>query len=235
MVMDGQRFDLLPLEIVRERFADGPGIALIDIDSTVMDTGPRNLAILEEAAREAFPELRDAEGHMKEAVQGWNITSALARRLGLSPERRDELRKFWADRFFTGPWLEHDTPYPGAVSFLRLLAGLGAELVYFTGRDLPNMAEGTLESFRRHGVPHDEENGFIFKPDPAEEDLAFKERSLGELSGRGRVLLALENEPANANRIHRAFPRALTLFVETITTENPEPLDPGIVSFRRYP
>jgi beta-phosphoglucomutase-like phosphatase (HAD superfamily) len=234
-MMKSESHEVLPLEMVRRHLEAAPGIALIDIDSTIMDTAPRNLAILRAAAAEEFPELRDAEELMDPEALGWNLTSALSGRLRLTGERSRKLHLFWKERFFTGAWLEHDTPYPGAASFLRQLQEFGARLVYFTGRNYPDMAEGTIESFGRHGIPFADLDDFIFKPTPHEDDLSFKERILKDISSRGEVVFGLENEPANANRMHRAFPDALILFIDTITSDRPEPLDRGIIRFRRYP
>jgi hypothetical protein len=241
MTPETKAFDLIPEKLVHahispflEQEKEKPLIALIDIDSTVMETSSRNLAILKEAARSDFPELARIVDSLDPVALGWNLTSALAGKMAMDEERKKKLRRFWSDRFFVNDWLEHDTPYPGVITFLEKLQKEGLMLLYLTGRDRPNMAEGTIASFRKHGVPFASEEDFIFKPNPEEDDLSFKVRSLDEAASRGKVLLALENEPANANRMYRSFKDALVFCIDTITTENPEPLDQGIFTFRRY-
>jgi phosphoglycolate phosphatase-like HAD superfamily hydrolase len=230
--------EYLPLDLLEahlERYKDvSQPLALIDIDSTVLDTGPRNIAILHEALDE-MPRLREILHHITPENLGWNVPDAVAERLSLSDRERKLLWTFWRERFFDDAYLHHDQPYPGVAELLRLLSDRGMHLIYLTGRDSPNMAEGTLASFKQHNLPFRGEEDFIFKPQPDEADLVFKERALSEVAARGELVIALENEPANANRMQRRFPDALVLLIETITTPNPEAPDPDILRFRHYP
>lgn len=218
-------------ESVREPVAP---IALIDIDSTILDTGPRNMAILREAG-EIFPSMEDLLSTLTTEELGWNLPDAVADRAGMNDDERARLWSFWRDRFFRNEYLHFDEPYPGAAGFLNFLEARGLRLIYLTGRDRPNMSRGTVESFIRYQLPFADEDDFIFKPSQNELDLVFKERALLEIEARGDVVLALENEPANANRMQRRFSRALVMLIETITTPDPEKPDPKILRFSRYP
>ena len=58
---------------------------------------------------------------------------------------------FWRERFFQDPHMRFDIAVPGAQAFAHACYDAGAVLVYMTGRDLPNMALGTLARLRDLG------------------------------------------------------------------------------------
>lgn len=209
-------------------------VAVLDIDSTIMDTAPRNRAILT-AAESRFPALRPVIPLMSQTDLGWGAADTAARRAGLSPDQKQELRRFWAEGFFSNDWLSYDEPYPGVGEFLRRLHGQAFHLVYLTGRDRPNMADGTLASFTRHKLPVGTGTTFLFKPDAADDDIAFKRSAVPAIRELGTPVLAIDNEPGNANTFRHGFSDALILLIDTITSPNPEPLAPGIHLFRTYP
>jgi len=207
--------------------------ALFDIDSTVMNTAPRNLQILREAAGR-WPELESAVAGISPDELGWNIFEPLEKSVSLTPDLREAIHVFWKKRFFTDAYVLFDEPYPKVRELLEWLRGEGIRLVYLTGRDGPNMSSGKIDSFSRHGLPLDQGTRFIFKPTFEEADATFKALSCAELAREERVVLAVENEPGNANLMHRQFPDALTALIETVTSPNPERPEPGILRFSRY-
>lgn len=205
----------------------GPWLALFDIDSTLMDTGERNLAILE-AAREEMPALRAIWTRLDLASPFWEITEPF-RRAGLGdPELLGAVKAFWKERFFADEWLAHDRPYPGAAAFLRDLKDSGFTLAYLTGRHSPGMEEGTRRSFLEHGLPAGPAESFFFKPDFAMGDREFKASVCRHIGALGCLVAALDNEPANANLFRQAFPRALVIWLDTVTSPRPDILAPGI-------
>lgn len=227
--------DALTPELLR---TECPGLepgstALFDIDSTVMNTAPRNLQILREAA-ERWPQLQPAVSRIRQEQLGWNIFEPLERSVGFTDELREVIHLFWKERFFSDAYLLYDEPYPQVREVLGWLRDSGIRLVYLTGRDLPNMSSGTIASFRRHRLPLDQGSRFIFKPTFEESDAAFKARSCEELAREERVVLAVENEPGNANLMRRCFPEALVALIETVTGPEPEVPEPGILRFSRY-
>ncbi len=208
-------------------------VAVVDIDSTIMNTAPRNRSILQAAGKQ-FPEIAAIVPGLTDGDLGWGVAAKVAVRAGLTAGRAKELESFWAERFFSNGWLACDCPYPGVRRFLDSLQELGLYLVYLTGRDKPNMSEGTISSFRSNSLPTGERTEFLFKPDPADDDIAFKRRAIEAVERTGTVVLAIDNEPGNANTFRRSFPDALVLLMATITSPEPEPLADGIHTFRRY-
>jgi len=212
----------------------GPWLALFDIDSTLMDTGPRNLAILE-AALAAMPELEaawlglESEGRRLSPIPAfWNLGEHL-RRAGIRDESLlGELMAFWRERFFTDEWLVHDRPYPGVAAFLGGLKAEGFAIAYLTGRHSSGMEAGTRSSFLAHGLPAGDGELFFFKPSFLMGDLEFKTSVRDRIKGLGSLVLSVDNEPANVNLFHRAFPEALSVWIDTVTAPQPEALLPGV-------
>ncbi len=210
-----------------------PWLAVFDIDSTLMNTAPRNMAILKEAA-ERFPELRPLTGSIREEEIGWNIGEPLLR-AGLKDEEvMGKVFDFWKDRFFTDPYLLEDRPYAGAKELLHRLIREGYTLVYLTGRHTGGMDRGTRESFAKWDFPLDGDTRFLFKPAFEMEDHRFKREACGRIRSFGTVISFFENEPVNANLLKEEFPRALGFFLDTITSPEPEPLKPGFIRLKHF-
>jgi len=204
-----------------------PWVALFDIDSTLMDTMPRNVAILE-AARETVPGLAACWDRLDLLRPFWDIREPFQRAGILDRKLLGAVKDFWFERFFTDEWLAHDRPYPGAAEFLRELKAEGLALAYLTGRHSPGMESGTRSSFAAHGLPAGSEETFFFKPDFALADEAFKASICESLRHRGSLVVTVDNEPANVNLFHRAFPSALTVWLDTVKSPDSSPLLPGI-------
>lgn len=220
--------------IIRQTGPLGPGdAAVFDIDSTIMDTAPRNLAILKEAEG-MFPALKGIADQVGEEGMGWNVCDTAADMVNLGPEERKGFRQFWTERFFASPYLLLDRPYPGVRELLTGLVGLGVEVDYLTGRDEPGMKEGTVESFRKHSLPVGKGTRFIFKPHFDDSDLEFKTNVCASIAGDRRLVLIVENEPANANMFHDFHPDALVLLIDTITAPGPAIPAAGLIRFRSY-
>lgn len=209
-------------------------LVLFDIDSTIMDTSPRNFAILKEAEKE-MDFLRGVSTSLSPESMGWNICSDVDAVRPLSSDEDKKLHNYWKERFFFDPWVRMDTPYPGIVSLLRWLSDAKKiPLVYLTGRDRLNMAKGTIEAFRHYGIPAGAGTSFLFKPSQDVDDLSFKEQALKDIAAMGTVVLAVENEPANANAMYHAFPTAKVALIDTVTAPNPSEPERGIIHFNRY-
>ena len=211
----------------REDLAAGggpdPDLLVFDIDSTLMDTGPRNRAILDAAFGE-LPGLGLWRDRVRHAASSWNVLDPLAEAGLRDRALLERVRDFWRERFFTDEWVRFDTPYPGAASSLHDLRSRGFRLVYLTGRHSPGMEEGTRASFQDHGFPLDGGTSFLFKPSFEMEDVLFKEEACAAIGAMGVVAGTMDNEPGNVNRFVRAFPRALNLWLRTLTSPDPEPL-----------
>ncbi len=227
--MSPHRPILEAIERLKTRPAHAPRpIAVYDLDSTLFCTGPRNLAIAR-AFSEYRHELRPFVDRLEAHRMGWNVMADL-QEAGFADEAiLTELRHFWRATFFTDHFVKMDGVYPGTVELVHVLRNAGCLTYYLTGRDDPGMRQGTLHALESAGFPLPSEDVILhLKPTWEEDDLAFKTQVFEDLRALGEVVLAFENEPANANGFLRAFPSATVVLHATIHAPDPVPLDPGI-------
>ncbi len=224
--------------LARARAGAPRGVAVFDLDSTLLDNRPRQARILREyGARAGLPALLDAR---PEHWTSWDLADAL-RNAGLGPAEvvRHLLpaRRFWGARFFTSAYCREDVPVPGAPAFVRDLAAAGAQVAYVTGRPR-RMEAGTLDVFRREGFPLPGAPGIrlLMKPDEPLGDDEWKSRAAGEVARLGPVFAAFDNEPAHVNGYAMAWPEARCVHLDTDHSARPiEVLAriPSIADFRR--
>jgi hypothetical protein len=119
-------------------------------------------------------------------------------------------------RFFTNEYVVIDAPVPGAREFVKVCHDKGAIVVYLTGRDVPSMGQGTVESLRKNGMPVDDETALLMlKPSKEIQDLVFKKGACEEIRKLGNVVAVFENQPRNLNGLVQEFPGSIPVFVET--------------------
>src|SRR5690606_7254421 len=112
------------------------GVAVFDLDSTLVDNRPRQAAILREIGeRFGLPEL--ARSTLSHWGSSWDICGAM-RAAGLADDAIErtfaDAMRFWAERFFTDESCDHDCATPGAREFLAALRDARAQIAYCTGR-----------------------------------------------------------------------------------------------------
>jgi hypothetical protein len=229
---------ILAEAIARARAGAPAGLAVFDLDSTLLDNRPRQVRILHDYGRaEGLPSLAAAR---PEDWQGWDLGAALVA-AGLAPDvalrHLPRFRRFWAERFFTSAYCRLDVPVPGAPEFVRAVAAAGARIAYVTGRPAARMRDGTLDVLRRHGFPPSDGAlaHLLMKPDDRLGDDDWKVRACGEVDALGPVVLAFDNEPAHVNGYARAWPGALVVHLDTNDSGRPVEVlarVPSIADFR---
>ncbi len=208
-------------------------VVVFDIDSTLYDTGPRNMRILEdfaESQREGHPDLDAWVARARLTPVGWNVMEAL-RRAGCEDESLlNALRGFWNHRFFTDTFVVFDEPVPGAPAFARGCHSRGAFLYYLTGRHVGGMELGTVQALVRDGFPFGCGRTLLhLKPDFHTPDAVFKDEAMRDIRAlRGEVVATFENEPGNANLFQASFPEAEGVLLLTTHAPHPPPLQAGI-------
>lgn len=211
-------------------------VAVLDVDSSLYDTGPRTRAIVDDwiadgkaparvrRALERFP-------HDRRTFSLSDLFEAAGLDEGEAETRRAflDLTEYWRPRFFSNHYLKNDVPYPGAAAFAHRLKELGAELVYLTGRDRPGMEAGSLENFERDGFPPPGDRVSLWmKPSREGDDHEYKMRHVEPLRALGDIAVSLENEPRNFVGFFRAFPDAVHLFMDSVASPAPaEPIRGG--------
>lgn len=220
-------------------------VLLLDLDSTLYDTSPRTHFIVREWAAEnetaISPEIRRALQRLASTHVSYSLLDLFAA-LGLD---RNEpaveaaaaaAKVFWQPRFFSNEYLCHDRPYEGAADFVTLLHGLGADVIYLTGRDSPGMLMGTLANLRRDRFPVDvPRTRLLMKPAREGDDYAHKVGVADQVRELGKLIASFENEPRNLMGLYQAFPDAIHVFVETVCSDHPAPLGKGLYRLKGFP
>lgn len=206
-------------------------VVIFDLDDTLFDGRTRTLSILHEfaanpqvqadypdiAPRLAKAALSDMRYDAKDAFDQLNVHD-------------DELLKkwkaFWSPRFFSDRYCERDEATPGAAAYVKRLLGLGAHIVYLTGRDVPRMQKGTLASLKKRDLPTGRQTSLILKPKAADDDLEFKRAAFASIAKMGQVVAVVENEPKNLNAMGEAFPKAILVFLDTQHSKAPDAVTP---------
>ena len=133
-----------------------PGrVFILDLDSTLLDTRPRQVAILRAwAAREGKAEL---SGLCVEHFQSWDFRETLKRagvKISEIPALEKLVKQAWREGFWSPAALVHDLPLPGAAAFVRRLHAKGATVAYVGRRGSQEAA--TKAALTRFGFPLDE-------------------------------------------------------------------------------
>jgi len=212
----------------------GTPLVVFDLDGTLLRTGGRHLAILQEFVNTADPalsgleRLRDALSEITAGDFGYDVTDPLfARGIDNSALNR-ALLDFWSVRYFSNRYCGYDMPAPGAQDFVNAVKSAGALVWYATSRPEPTMGIGTRTSLLQHDFPLDEMAALAMRGDISQSDVDFKEAIVAAVA-QVHLVAQFENEPANANLFATAWPDALHFLVGDVhSPDAPEPL-PGVL------
>jgi len=218
-------------------------VVLLDLDSTLYEVAPRSFGIIREWILSNRPTFAPHMWEVLERLQlehvGYSLNDTL-HALGLdvqSPEvlkLAADLKAYWWPRFFSNEYLPMDLPYPGAVEFAVQLHGLGAHLVYLTGRERAKMGTGTILNLKRDGFPFDERTTLWMKEDSALDDRDYKLQAAKNVRSLGELVASFENEPRNLVALAAFYPNAFHVFVETVSSDHPAPRGEGIYRLKRF-
>jgi beta-phosphoglucomutase-like phosphatase (HAD superfamily) len=204
-----------------------------DLDGTLYDNRPRTLRIITEYGflngKERPDLLRAIQGLSLSQVE-YLVADTLAK-VGVVSE--NDVRGaigYWKTCFFTNSYVELDLPVPGAVAFVSRLHAAGVTPVYLTGRDAPNMLQGTLRSLQRAGFPVGTvDTRVILKESFERPDQEYKEAVIGNLRRSGEVIAAFDNEPGLCNLFKNSFPSATVGWIRTAHAPGAPDLADGIL------
>jgi predicted secreted acid phosphatase len=226
---------VLARTLERARQANGGGVVVFDLDSTLLDNRPRQARILREFGLQSG--LKPLAAARPEDWQDWDIRRAM-RNAGLSSSDSDRVaeaaKQFWRDRFFTSEYCVDDEAIAGAVVFVNAVAAAGAQIAYCTGRH-EEMRAGSIACFARLGFPVPGPRvHLLMKPNLQMNDDDWKERAYEQLRRLGTVLAVFDNEPTHVNGYRRAFPEALAVHLATDDSGRDVPLLDGVLSVSNF-
>jgi predicted secreted acid phosphatase len=213
------------------------GVAVFDLDSTLLDNRPRQARILREYG--ASVGVAALTACTADHWSSWDIAQAM-RACGCDERtiaaHAGPAKKFWWERFFTSEYCKDDRAIAGAPEFVRAVAVAGAQVAYVTGRHV-QMEEGTRSCLGRIGFPLPPGEGkvhLLLKPTFDLHDDAWKEEAYARLDRIGQVALAFDNEPTHINGYAARFPGALCVHLATDDSGRPVPLAPGVPSIASF-
>lgn len=215
-------------------------LVVFDLDSTLFDVSPRTQKILSDFTedpqnRRLFPQSVEAMKTLKVRSQDWGVKQALIRH-GLHTHPVDfhqAVRQYWIDRFFSGDYLKHDRPLPGAVDFVKAVVATGARVVYLTGRDQATMLQASRMVLETHGFPPAE---LVLKPQKGSDDALFKVNWFSEQNPKDyATVYFFENEPVNIHHVSERHPEVKIVFVDSTHSGKAEVSKdwPCLVNFSR--
>lgn len=216
---------------------------VFDLDSTLYNVSVRTQKIVLDFANDPhFQEKYPEETHRLKTIQvqpkDWGLREPLERHAVRGTiSFFEDLRNFWRTRFFSNEYLVYDIPYPGAVDYVNSIAA-AVRVVYLTGRDRPQMYEGTVASLLQHQFPLGNHDSTLFmKPAKGSaEDEDYKANMLSELKRQHSLIYFFENEPVILNKVRAIHPDINMIFMDTVhcgrETPPPDlPVIPGRFEF----
>lgn len=189
--------------------------AIFDIDGTLLDPFPRQLAIYEEILQPRFhlppAYLLDLRG------KPYFIGDCIPE-LCENEETYAESTQVFLEHFLSTEFLDRDQPYPGSVYFVEAVRALGLGVIYLTSRHLngpSTMADKTIEQLGDWGFPigPSTEVLFAFKNEISDDDLEFKQKFVEKFNGNKfqKCLFVVDNESKMCVMFRQAFPDALVI------------------------
>ncbi|MCB0407001.1 MAG: hypothetical protein KDD34_02290 [Bdellovibrionales bacterium] len=209
---------------------------IFDLDSTLFCVSPRTEKILKNFANQnhiktKYPDAAHKMRSLSATPNDWGIKTILNRHdiketLGFF----EAVREYWIEQFFSNHHLNEDTPYPGAIEFVKYASDLGIEIQYLTGRDRIRMETGTLTSLAQYGLPLKKSSFLNMKPDKSYDDSDYKVDFFKHYSGDLSHCWFFENEPFIIHQVKRTVPELNIIFMNSVHSgrANPPPEIPHI-------
>lgn len=226
---------MTPADIIYREIYNSPEherLCVFDLDSTLYNVSPRTQKILQDYAHENESNpLFKAQKERLKTIQvhstDWGIRESLIREGIEGPlDFFESVRNYWRERFFSNHYLKYDKPYPGAIEFVQALAHLKIPIFYLTGRDRPDMFEGTVESLKQWGLPlTDKSKNLLMKPEKKfGEDEDYKVQVLKQLLADYKSIYFFENEPVIINQVIKHCPTVKIIFMDTVHSRREDPI-----------
>lgn len=213
-------------------------VVVFDLDGTLLENRPRTLAILREFAEslKARGELTPETSHAVERLLTAKAEELLyliansLEHLGIeAKDLVDQASDYWKARFFVDDYLKHDTEVAGAAGFAKACYEAGANMIYFTGRDIPNMSLGSFKSLKDLGFPIGVPGtSLVCKPTFDMPDEQYKREVGPDLQRMGDVVAVFDNEPINCNNLLAMYEGVDSVFVDTQHLPGAPALDPRV-------
>ena len=210
-------------------------IIVFDLDSTLMNNGPRSYFIMKEYVSKFKPELYSKVSRLNAfQMPYWVKDHWKAAKIDANSFMKDYL-EFWKLRFFSDSYQAYDVAYEDTSELVSELHKKGVFVVYLTGRDIPRMLVGTTASLQQFGFPLGDINTLLLmKPDKKTDDTVYKATVINWLKSSGEVVATFDNEPKNVNLFSKSFPKAKNVFLDTNCAHPEVKLRKEVISIKSF-
>lgn len=191
---------------------------VLDIDSSLVLTHPRNEMILRQFAQSIKNQRPGLASQLAQAECRpfeYGYFAALERQAPqLDEVTSAEIRQYWKTLFFSNDYLHCDIPHAGALEFVSLLKTKNFPFLYLTGRPSNLMREGTLKILSQFGFPISDDI-LHMKPSENDVDESYKADVLEELIKGYQQVVFIDNEPRVLHLVQEQHPHVQLVFVDT--------------------
>jgi len=206
-------------------------LALLDIDLTLVDNAARNRAIWRDWMLSIADDWPGAAAAAPEA-ETMPIVFGVRENLLTLGVRDRELQEaglqFWLKAFFSDAYVRLDTALDGAVEAVARLRDAGVTVAYVTARP-ERMSPVTMEGLASLGFPMGVAGTILAtRPARSTSDHEAKTAACAWLATLGSPILTADNEPAHVNAMHRQFPEAISVLVDTRHSAGAPALEAGV-------
>lgn len=208
-----------------------PEAWVLDLDSTLFCTAPRNKRVFWRFLREhPQPPMLWMRlwSYLSPLNQKYSIPhtfgSILRHEMNFSEadarletiQLWDVYKDFWLNEFFLSRNISRDLPYAGAAEFVNSLYKKGYHLVYLTGRDAERGWAGTYQALKSAGFPTGDNTYLRLKPESKMGDLEFKTEAVRRISREFNIKAFIDNEPENLVMFAEEAPASEIIFYHSI-------------------
>ncbi len=235
--MDIEKFwDTLTRRVISAKKSDKSPLMIFDLDGTLVEHHYRIYHVFVDLARELnFPE--DAKSLIFDSnpeEYGYHPRETLEN-IGLNEELIEKMLAPWLKYFLSSKFLHYDHPMKGAYYFVRNILSLGVKVVYLTGRDVPNMGEGTrawLEKF--NFLDNSGLTELNMKKDLSISNAESKRLACEEINASGQAVLVVENEPKELEFMLGVFPKSIGVLIDSPNSGLPARLPSDIFRIKQF-
>ncbi len=198
--------------------------AIFDIDGTLLDPFPRQLAVYEEIL---VPKFHLPPVHMLDVRAKPYFIGDLIPELKKDSSKFKQVVEVFLDHFLSTEYLHLDQPYPGATAFVNDIHKLGLGILYLTSRHLNgkySMADMTIETMGDVGFPigPSVEVLFGFKSNITDDDYEFKKKSAQRFKANKfqSCIFFADNETKMCQIFQEEFPECFIVRFESAQSKN---------------
>ena len=213
-------------------------ILIIDLDGTLVDYTMRTYMIFKKALStlDISNEVKQKVEDIKREDYDYFPRSNFERADIGDVKIIDELTSFWEKHYFTNHYLKYDRQMPGAYKFISNILELGINIVYLTGRDEPNMGDGTKAWLEQQGFLKDSDPRcrLLMKTNLEIENYESKERNGKAIGDMGQPVLIIDNEPIELQTMWERFPGAIPVLMDMPNSGKPAKLPDDIFMIKDF-